>query len=88
MREQRRRELGLLRFTYVVTPGALPVEDDGSAKAPRRVDASASDGDGGEVDQEHGEPDWERGKDLCCSSNKEIIDHRVKLPIESLMPTK
>jgi hypothetical protein len=42
----------------------LPVVDDGSAEAPGRVDAGAGDGDGGEVDQEHCEPNRQWGKDL------------------------
>jgi hypothetical protein len=51
----------------VVIPGLAPVVDDGGAKAPRRVDAGAGDGDGGQVDQEHGEPNRQRGKDLFVS---------------------
>uniref|UniRef100_A0A8R7UYD4 Uncharacterized protein n=1 Tax=Triticum urartu TaxID=4572 RepID=A0A8R7UYD4_TRIUA len=48
----------------MVIPGMVPVVDDGSAKAPRWVDAGASDGDGGQVDQEHREPNRQRGQDL------------------------
>jgi hypothetical protein len=48
----------------MVAPGVIPVVDDSSAKAPSWVDASASDGDGGKVDQEHRKPNWEWGKDL------------------------
>lgn len=62
MKGEVRRALAV--FTHVVSPGMLPVVNDGSAEAPRRVDAGAGDGDGGQVDQEHREPDWERGKDL------------------------
>ena len=51
-------------FTYVVIPGMVPVVDDGSAKAPCRVDAGAGDGDGGQVHHEHGEPNWERSQHL------------------------
>lgn len=36
----------------------------GGAKAPRGVDAGAGDRDGGQVDEEHGKPDWKRGEDL------------------------
>ncbi|MCS4558923.1 hypothetical protein L9G74_21120, partial [Shewanella sp. C32] len=36
----------------MVIPGMAPVVDDGSAKAPRWVDAGAGDGDGGQVNQE------------------------------------
>ena len=48
----------------MVVPRLLLVVDDGGAEGARRVDAGAGDGDGGQVDQEHGEPDWQRGKDL------------------------
>lgn len=51
-------------FTHVVIPGMVPVVDDGSPKAPSWVDAGASDGDGGQVDQEHREPNRQRGEDL------------------------
>ena len=47
----------------MVIPGMAPVVDDGSAKAPRWVDAGAGDGDGGQVNQEHRKPDWQWGKD-------------------------
>ena len=43
-------------FTHMVIPGMFPVVDDGSPKAPSWVDAGASDGDGGQMDQEHREP--------------------------------
>ena len=70
-------------FTYVVIPGMVPVVDDGSAKAPCRVDAGAGDGDGGQVDQEHGEPNWEGSKDLFHPTKKPS----VSMPgFESLTP--
>jgi hypothetical protein len=50
--------------THMVAPRMIPVVDDGGAKAPSRVDAGAGDGDGGKVDQEHREPNWQWGKDL------------------------
>ena len=49
---------------YLIAPGFVAVVDDGGAEAPGGVDAGAGDGDGGQVDQEHGEPDLQRGKDL------------------------
>jgi hypothetical protein len=48
----------------VVIPGLVVVVDDSSAQAPGRVDAGAGDRDGGQVDHEHREPDWERSKHL------------------------
>jgi hypothetical protein len=56
----------------------LPVVDDGSAEAPGRVDAGAGDGDDGEVDQEHCEPDWQRGKDLFHRQSVVTIKHPSK----------
>jgi hypothetical protein len=46
--------------TYLVVPGLVLVVDDRGSQAPRRVDAGAGDGDGGQVHHEHGEPNWER----------------------------
>jgi hypothetical protein len=45
--------------TYLVIPGLSLVKDDGGAQAPGRVDVGAGDGGCGQVDHEHGEPDWE-----------------------------
>ena len=64
-------------FTHVVRPGMVLVVNDGGAKAPRRVDAGAGDRDGGQVDQEHREPDWERGKDLFIPQRNHLSS---KLP--------
>ena len=50
--------------TYVVIPGLVVVVDHGGAEAPGRVDAGAGDGDRGQVDHEHGEPDGKRSKHL------------------------
>ena len=50
--------------TYVVVPWLVLVVDDGGAEAPGGVDAGAGDGDGGQVDHEHGEPDGKRSKHL------------------------
>ena len=48
----------------MVIPGLVVVVDDSSAQAPGRVDAGAGDRDGGQVDHEHREPNWERSKHL------------------------
>jgi hypothetical protein len=51
-------------YTYVVIPGLVLVVDDCSSQAPRWVDASAGDGDGGNVNHENSESNWERGQHL------------------------
>ena len=56
----------------MVIPGMVPVVDDGSSKAPSRVDAGAGDGDGGQVDQEHCEPNWQWGKDRKALSLPQV----------------
>jgi hypothetical protein len=48
----------------VVIPWFVLVVDDGGAEAPGGVDAGAGDGDGGQVDHEHGEPDGKRSEHL------------------------
>ena len=48
----------------MVIPGLVLVVDHGGAEAPGRVDAGAGDGDRGQVDHEHGEPDGKRSKHL------------------------
>jgi len=48
----------------LVIPGLVLVVDHGGAEAPGRVDAGAGDGDRGQVDHEHGEPDGKRSKHL------------------------
>jgi hypothetical protein len=53
---------------YLVAPGLVVVVHDGSAEAPRRVDPRAGDRDGRQVDHEHGEPDWQRRKNLAIIS--------------------
>ena len=50
--------------TYLVVPGLVLVVDDRGSQAPRRVDAGAGDGDGGQVHHEHREPNWERSQHL------------------------
>jgi len=69
-------------FTHMIRPGMVLVVNDGGAKAPRWVDAGAGDGDGGQVDQEHRESDWERGKDLFIHpTKKSSVTMSVKLRI-------
>ena len=58
--------------TYVVVPWLVLVVDDGGAEAPGGVDAGAGDGDGGQVDHEHGEPDGERRQHLGGEKNSQI----------------
>ena len=48
----------------MVIPGLVLVVDHAGAEAPGRVDAGAGDGDRGQVDHEHGEPDGKRSKHL------------------------
>ena len=50
--------------TYLVIPGFVIVVDDGSTKAPSRVDTSSSDRNGTQVNHEHGEPNWQRSQHL------------------------
>lgn len=47
-------------MAYVVVPCVVLVVDDGRTQAPSWVDAGSSYGDGGQVHQEHCEPDWQR----------------------------
>jgi hypothetical protein len=49
---------------YLVIPCLLVVVDDRSSQAPGRVDTGAGDGDGGNVDHEDGEADWEGSQHL------------------------
>jgi hypothetical protein len=62
-------------LTHVVIPGVVPVVDDGSAKAPRRVDAGASDRDGGQVHQEHDEPNWQQVQGSVHPRKKPSVKH-------------
>ena len=50
--------------TYLVIPGLLVVVDNSSTETPSRVDTSASDGDGSQVNHEHGEPNRKGSQDL------------------------
>ena len=44
----------------MVIPSSLLVVDDGRTQTPRRIDAGSSDGDGGQMNQEHREADGQR----------------------------
>lgn len=55
--------MGIL-MAYVVVPCAVLVVDDGGTQAPGWVDARSGDGDGGQVDQEDSESDWQRSQYL------------------------
>lgn len=56
----------------MVIPGLVVVVDHGGAQAPGGVDAGAGDGDRGQVDHEHGEPDWKRSKHLVNKSKQTV----------------
>ena len=56
-------------MTYLVIPRSTPVEDDGRAEAPRRVNPRAGDGNGGQMNEEDGEPDGERSQNLLQPVN-------------------
>jgi len=42
----------------VIVPAKVFVEDDGGTQTTSRVDTGSGDGDGGQVNQEHSEPNW------------------------------
>lgn len=48
----------------MVIPSRVLVVDDGCTKTPSRVDTGSGDGDCSQVDQEHGEPNWQRCQNL------------------------
>jgi hypothetical protein len=54
----------IVAYTYMVIPGLLVVVDYSSSQAPGWVDAGAGDGDGGQVNHEHREADWQRSQNL------------------------
>ena len=56
----------------MVIPGLVLVVDHGGAEAPGRVDAGAGDGDRGQVDHEHGEPDGKRSKHLINKLSRQF----------------
>lgn len=58
-------------FTHMIIPCTVLVVDDGSPKAPSRVDAGSSDGDGCQVHQEHCKPDGKWSQDLHFNSYRE-----------------
>lgn len=51
-------------FTDVVIPRFVFVVDDSGSETPSRVDASASDWDGGQVNHEHGKSNWKWSQNL------------------------
>lgn len=55
-------------INYMVIPGLVIVVDHGGAEASGRVDAGASDGDGGQMNHEHREPNWKWGQHLHLRS--------------------
>ena len=48
----------------MVIPGLVIVVDNSSTKAPSRVDARSSDGDGGQVNHEHSKSNWKWSQNL------------------------
>lgn len=52
----------------MIIPCMVLVVDDGSPKAPSRVDAGSGDGDGCQVHQEHCKPDGKWSQDLHFNS--------------------
>jgi len=59
----------------MVMPGMRPVVDDGSTKTPGWVDTRPSDGDGGQVNQEHCKPNWQRCQNLHFFHNNTFNYH-------------
>ena len=57
----------------LIIPGLVLVVDDGGPEAPGRVDAGAGDGDGGQVDHEHGEANREGRQHLEKDTSKANI---------------
>lgn len=58
--------------TYVIIPTKVLVEDDSSTKTTSRVDTSAGDRDGCQVNQEHREPNRQRCQNLLIYSTHTI----------------
>ena len=56
--------------SYMIIPSLVLVVDDGSSQASCGVNTSAGDGDGGKVDQEHGETDGKGCQKLRKAKNK------------------
>ncbi|MFS8029613.1 hypothetical protein Hanom_Chr17g01524311 [Helianthus anomalus] len=54
----------------MVIPSVVLVVDDCSSKTSRGVDTSSGDRDGGQVDQENREPNWQRSQNLHFSFQK------------------
>ena len=51
-------------YTNLVIPGLLIVVDNSSPQTPGRVDTGASDRNSGQVNHEHGKPNWKRCQNL------------------------
>ena len=62
----------------MIIPSTVPVEDNGCAKAPCGVDASSSDGDGGQVNQENCEPNWKRSQNLQHRKERQIKNEVIQ----------
>lgn len=50
--------------THLVIPDFFLVVDNGSSKAPSRVNTSPGNGDSGQVNHEHGKPNRQRSQNL------------------------
>ena len=57
-------KIGGAKSTDLIVPGFFFVVNDGGAEAPSGVDAGSGDGDGGQMDDEHREPDREWSQHL------------------------
>ena len=69
-------------FTHMVIPCVVFVVDDGGPKAPGRVDAGSSNGNGCQVHQKHCKSNWEWSQDLHSwnSENKVMFKNRDIFP--------
>lgn len=57
----------------------VSVVDDGSSKAPGRVDASSGDGDGGQVDEENSKADGKRSQNLQHQTYNLVTNNAIEL---------
>lgn len=58
----------------MVVPGLVLVVDNSGTKAPSGVDASASNGDGGQMNHEHSKSNWERCQNLTFSGQVQSVN--------------
>ena len=58
--------------SYMIIPSFVLIVDDGSSQASCGVNTGAGDGDGGKVDQEHGETDGKGCQELQNAKEKNI----------------